>query len=47
MRTRAVLVSVVVFAVVAAACQQGSGGGGGGGEGSIWVLLPDSATSDR
>jgi D-xylose transport system substrate-binding protein len=23
------------------------GGGGGGGEGSIWVLLPDSASSDR
>jgi D-xylose transport system substrate-binding protein len=25
----------------------GGGGGGGGGEGSIWVLLPDSASSPR
>jgi D-xylose transport system substrate-binding protein len=26
---------------------EGDGGGGGGGEGSIWVLLPDSASSPR
>jgi ABC-type sugar transport system substrate-binding protein len=25
----------------------GAGGGDGGGEGSIWVLLPDTASSDR
>jgi D-xylose transport system substrate-binding protein len=40
---------LAMTALVAAACQEGGGGGGGGGdgEGSIWVLLPDTATSDR
>jgi D-xylose transport system substrate-binding protein len=46
-RIRSWLVLVAVFGLVAAACQEGGGGGGGGGEGSIWVLLPDTATSDR
>jgi D-xylose transport system substrate-binding protein len=40
---------LAMAALVASACQEGGGdaGGGGGGEGSIWVLLPDTATSDR
>jgi D-xylose transport system substrate-binding protein len=52
-----VLAAVAVLALGAAGCgggDEGGGdgtgatdGGGGGGEGSIWVLLPDSATSPR
>jgi D-xylose transport system substrate-binding protein len=52
-----VLAVVAVLALAAAGCggdDEGGGdgtategGGGGGGEGSIWVLLPDSATSPR
>ena len=43
---------VAVLGLVAAACGDdggdgGGGGGGGEGGGSIWVLLPDSATSPR
>ena len=45
---------VLAFALLAGACGDDSsstttttGGGSGGGEGSIWVLLPDTATSDR
>ena len=45
---RSWFVILAVVGVVAAACgDDGGGGGGGGGEGSIWVLLPDTATSDR
>jgi D-xylose transport system substrate-binding protein len=50
---RSLLATVAVFGLVAAACGGGNdgggggGGGGGGNEGSIWVLLPDTATSDR
>jgi D-xylose transport system substrate-binding protein len=55
-RKRAWLVAVVaVFAVIAAGCSNdgdnggssGSTGGGGEGGGSIWVLLPDTASSPR
>jgi D-xylose transport system substrate-binding protein len=58
-RWRIVLVLLALlsaFALAAAACgggddegggATGGGGGGGGGEGSIWVLLPDSASSPR
>jgi D-xylose transport system substrate-binding protein len=47
-RFRSWFVILAVVGVVAAACgDDGGGGGGGGGEGSIWVLLPDTATSDR
>jgi D-xylose transport system substrate-binding protein len=53
-----VVAVVAVLALAAAGCggdDEGGGdgtategdGGGGGGEGSIWVLLPDSATSPR
>jgi D-xylose transport system substrate-binding protein len=52
-----VLAAAAVLALAAAGCggdDEGGGGGtaatdggGGGGEGSIWVLLPDSATSPR
>jgi D-xylose transport system substrate-binding protein len=48
--TRSFLVSAAAFTLIATACGDGGGGGGGGGaegEGSIWVLLPDTATSDR
>ena len=48
--TRSFLVSVAAFGLIASACGDGGGGGGGDGaegEGSIWVLLPDTATSDR
>jgi D-xylose transport system substrate-binding protein len=40
---------VAVLALVAAGCggDDEEAGGGGDGEGSIWVLLPDSATSPR
>ncbi len=43
---------VAVFGLIAAACGDDGGGDGGdgggdGGGGSIWVLLPDSATSPR
>ncbi|MGH3036555.1 MAG: sugar ABC transporter substrate-binding protein [Gaiellaceae bacterium] len=52
------LALVFAFAATAAGCGGGddeaggdtgaaAGDGGGGGEGSIWVLLPDSATSPR
>src|SRR5918999_330400 len=46
---RSCLVSVAAFSLIATACGDGGGGGGDGaeGEGSIWVLLPDTATSDR
>jgi D-xylose transport system substrate-binding protein len=47
---RSCLVSVAAFSLIATACGDGGGGGGGDGaegEGSIWVLLPDTATSDR
>ena len=47
-RFRSWFVILAVVGLVAAACgDDGDGGGGGGGEGSIWVLLPDTATSDR
>jgi D-xylose transport system substrate-binding protein len=47
--TRSFLVLVAAFGLVASACGDGGGDGGGDaeGEGSIWVLLPDTATSDR
>jgi D-xylose transport system substrate-binding protein len=48
--TRSFLVSAAAFTLIATACGDGGGGGGGDGaegEGSIWVLLPDTATSDR
>ena len=46
---------VLAFALLAAGCGDDgessstttTAGGGGGGEGPIWVLLPDTATSDR
>jgi D-xylose transport system substrate-binding protein len=50
------LLAVAILALAAAGCggddDEGGGGGGGtdtaaAGEGSIWVLLPDSATSPR
>jgi len=55
-KRRAGRVLAVVFAIslITAACADDSGGGGDGGgdgggnaEGSIWVLLPDTASSDR
>jgi D-xylose transport system substrate-binding protein len=49
-RLLALLVLLAALVVVAAACggdDDEGGGGGGDGEGSIWVLLPDSATSPR
>jgi D-xylose transport system substrate-binding protein len=45
--------TVAVVGLVAAGCGddddggEAAGGGDGGGEGSIWVLLPDTASSDR
>ncbi len=50
---RLVLASAIVFSLVAAACSDDGGGDATGGDttaaegGSIWVLLPDSATSPR
>ena len=38
---------VAVFALLAVGCGGDDDGGGGSGDGSIWVLLPDSASSDR
>lgn len=43
---------VLAFALIASACgdddeSSSTTTGGGGGEGPIWVLLPDTATSDR
>lgn len=54
-RKRAIPIIAVLLALsfVAAACggddekADGGDGGGGGDQGSIWVLLPDSASSDR
>ena len=48
-RLLALLIGLVaVLALVAAGCGgDDDDGGGGDGEGSIWVLLPDSATSPR
>jgi D-xylose transport system substrate-binding protein len=53
-RVRWIFAVVLAFALLAAACgddesssSDTTGGGGGGGEGPIWVLLPDTATSDR
>lgn len=52
MRTRTFrswLAVLAVVGLVATSCRAGDGGqvDGDGGEGSIWVLLPDTATSDR
>jgi len=41
------LAALAVFAVIAAACGDDDGDTAADGGGSIWVLLPDSATSDR
>src|ERR671918_2136228 len=55
-RTWLVIATLLILSLVAAACgdddgdngeANGGGGDGGGGEGSIWVLLPDTASSDR
>jgi D-xylose transport system substrate-binding protein len=53
-KARVSLIAVAVFAIVAAACTDEGGGGGEtdatGAEnagGPIWVLLPDTASSDR
>ena len=55
-RTWLVIATPLILSLVAAACgdddgdnggADGGGGDGGGGEGSIWVLLPDTASSDR
>ena len=53
-RTWLVVATLLVLSLVAAACGDDDGDGngsaegdGGGGEGSIWVLLPDTASSDR
>ena len=55
-RTWLVIATLLILSLVAAACgdddgdnggADGGGGDGGGGEGSIWVLLPDTASSDR
>ena len=55
-RTWLVIASLLILSLVAAACgdddgdnggADGGDGGGNGGEGSIWVLLPDTASSDR
>jgi D-xylose transport system substrate-binding protein len=40
-------VAAVVLGVAGCGGDDGGGGGGGSGEGSVWVLLPDSATSPR
>jgi D-xylose transport system substrate-binding protein len=41
------LLLVAALVLAAAGCGGDDGGGSGSGEGSIWVLLPDSATSPR
>ena len=41
------LLFVAALLLAAAGCGGDDGGGSGSGEGSIWVLLPDSATSPR
>jgi D-xylose transport system substrate-binding protein len=41
------LVLAAALVLVAAGCGGDDDGGGGDGDGSIWVLLPDSATSPR
>jgi D-xylose transport system substrate-binding protein len=54
-RTWRVLATLAVLGLIAAACgdddddggQAATGGDGGGDGGSIWVLLPDTASSDR
>ena len=50
-RKRLIISAALALGLVAAACGGGGGGGGGEGggqaEGSIWVLLPDTASSDR
>lgn len=43
----ALLLAVAALALVAAGCGGDDEGGGAAGDGSIWVLLPDSASSDR
>ncbi len=42
-----VLFLIVVFAMIATACSSDDGDSGSSDEGSIWVLLPDSASSAR
>jgi D-xylose transport system substrate-binding protein len=46
-RLLSLLLLFVAALVLAAGCGGDDGGGSGSGEGSIWVLLPDSATSPR
>ena len=46
-RWLALVLLVTALAVVAAGCGGDDDEAGGDGEGSIWVLLPDSASSDR
>jgi D-xylose transport system substrate-binding protein len=46
-RLLSLLLLLVAALVLAAAGCGGDDGGGGSGEGSVWVLLPDSATSPR
>jgi D-xylose transport system substrate-binding protein len=50
-RSWGVLATFVVASLIAAGCGDDDGGdegaAGGDGEGSIWVLLPDTASSDR
>ncbi|HEY6697534.1 MAG TPA: substrate-binding domain-containing protein, partial [Acidimicrobiales bacterium] len=52
-RTWRVLATLAVLGLIAAACGDDDDDGGqaatdgGGDEGSIWVLLPDTASSDR
>src|SRR5918996_563303 len=50
-RASGIIALVFALSLVAAACAEDEGGGNGGGggeaEGSIWVLLPDTASSDR
>jgi D-xylose transport system substrate-binding protein len=46
-RLLSLLLLVAAALALAAGCGGDDGGGSGSGEGSIWVLLPDSATSPR
>ena len=46
-RLSLLLLFVAALLLAAAGCGGDDGGGSGSGEGSIWVLLPDSATSPR
>jgi D-xylose transport system substrate-binding protein len=51
-RTRALIGIVLAFSLLSAACGDDDEGGddgasGGNGDGSIWVLLPDTASSER